>query len=120
MSMKTAADVKARTHCTAHVYTTGTGDFLVDRMTITPAKLDIIVRATIDHTARGEPAPRAVNWATENCQGWIIRVSRRLVNEGIVEESAVTMLQGYMNRSEQREDHVRDHMREIRPHLQEI
>ncbi|KAM4067615.1 hypothetical protein HRG_012319 [Hirsutella rhossiliensis] len=55
--------------------------------------------ARVDRVARAEPAPRAVNRAavTENCQGWVIRVLWRLVSEGIVEESTVTMLQGYMD-----------------------
>ena len=54
--------------------------------------------ATVDHIAKEEPAPRAESRAavTENCQGWVIRVLRRLVEEGIVEQNKVTMLQGYM------------------------
>ncbi|KAM4059899.1 hypothetical protein HRG_002481 [Hirsutella rhossiliensis] len=55
--------------------------------------------ATVDRIARAEPAPLAVNRAavTENCQGWVMRVLRRLMDVGIVKESSVTILQGYMD-----------------------
>lgn len=55
--------------------------------------------ARVDGIARAEPAPRAANRAAvfENCQGWVIRVLRRLIEEENVEESAVAMLQGYMD-----------------------
>ena len=54
----------------------------------------IIARPTEDQAARvrywatHEPAPRASNQAAvmENCQGWTIRVIRRLVAEGIVQQ----------------------------------
>lgn len=61
---------------------------------LTNAQYDVV-----DRIARSEPAPRAVNRAAvvENCQGWVIRVLRRLVDEAIVPESAVDMLQGYMD-----------------------
>jgi hypothetical protein len=53
----------------------------------------------IDKITRDEQPPRAANRAAvkENCQGWTIRVLRRLVRHGIVEERTVTMLQGYMD-----------------------
>lgn len=55
--------------------------------------------ARVDQIARVGPPPQAVNRAAvaENCQGWTIRVLRRLVDERVVEESAVTMVQGYMD-----------------------
>ncbi|KAH6973917.1 hypothetical protein EDB80DRAFT_595733 [Ilyonectria destructans] len=55
--------------------------------------------ARVDQISQAEPAPSAANRAavTENCEGWVIRVLWCLVNEGRVEEGAVTMLQGYMD-----------------------
>lgn len=49
------------------------------------------------HITKTEPAPRAANRAavTENCQGWVIRVLTRLAKEGIVQESAVSRLEGH-------------------------
>jgi hypothetical protein len=55
--------------------------------------------ARIRYWATHEAAPRAPNQAaiTENCQGWTIRVIRRLVAEGIVQQkwvdSAVSLQQ---------------------------
>ncbi|KAH6623114.1 hypothetical protein F5144DRAFT_496204, partial [Chaetomium tenue] len=47
--------------------------------------------ARIGEFAGVEPPSRAINRAsvTENCQGWVIRVLRRLVEEGMVEDMAV-------------------------------
>lgn len=45
MSMKTAADIQARVHRTAHAYTTGTQDFLLQHMTFGGTKPDAVVRA---------------------------------------------------------------------------
>ena len=47
--------------------------------------------ARVHYWATHEPAPSAPNQAavTENCQGWSIRVIRRLVAEGIVEQKWV-------------------------------
>lgn len=55
--------------------------------------------ATVDRIARAEPAPRAASRAavTENCQGWVMRVLRRLVEEEIVDENTVAILQRYMD-----------------------
>ncbi|KAK3326018.1 hypothetical protein B0H66DRAFT_530024 [Apodospora peruviana] len=55
--------------------------------------------ARVDEVARSELPPRAKSRAevTENCQGWTIRVLRRLAAEGIVEESAVKELRGAMD-----------------------
>ena len=54
---------------------------------------------TVDRLARSEVPPRAKSRreVTENCQGWTIRLLRRLVAEGIVEQSAVVALQQYMD-----------------------
>lgn len=53
----------------------------------------------IDKIARAEPPPRAESWAsvTEHCQGWTIRVLRRLAEEGMAEETAISVLQKYMD-----------------------
>jgi hypothetical protein len=53
----------------------------------------------IDGIARTEPPPRAETRAsvTEHCQGWTIRVLRRLAGEGMVEETSISMLQKYMD-----------------------
>ncbi|ODA79145.1 hypothetical protein RJ55_04737 [Drechmeria coniospora] len=55
--------------------------------------------ATADRIAKSTPPPRAANRAAvkENCQGWVINVLCRLVQEGIVEQRAVTVLQGHMD-----------------------
>ena len=47
--------------------------------------------ARVRYWATHEAPPRAVNQAaiTENCQGWTIRVIRRLVVEGIVQQNWV-------------------------------
>ncbi|KAH7316762.1 hypothetical protein B0I35DRAFT_479580 [Stachybotrys elegans] len=56
-------------------------------------------RKTVEDIVHAEPPPSAVNRAavTENCQGWVIRVLRRLVEEGIAQESIIPMLQRYMD-----------------------
>lgn len=55
--------------------------------------------ARVDQIARTESPPSAPSRAavTENCQGWAIRVLRRLVDEKIVEEKAVDILQKLMD-----------------------
>ena len=54
----------------------------------------------VDEIARAEKPPSAPNRAavTEHCQGWTVRVVRRLVEEGIVERDGVVgMLEGYLD-----------------------
>jgi hypothetical protein len=56
--------------------------------------------ARVDEIARAEEPPSAPNRAAvkEHCQGWTVRVVRRLVEEGIVKrEGVVAMLEGYMD-----------------------
>ena len=49
----------------------------------------------IAHWAVNVPPPSAPNQAAveENCQGWIIRVVRHLVEEGIVEDNRLTYIE---------------------------
>ncbi|EPE04032.1 hypothetical protein F503_04880 [Ophiostoma piceae UAMH 11346] len=53
----------------------------------------------VDEMARSEPPPRAESRkeVTENCQGWTVRLLRRLVDTGIVAPEAVVSLQGSMD-----------------------
>ncbi|KAK4141960.1 uncharacterized protein C8A04DRAFT_13685 [Dichotomopilus funicola] len=54
----------------------------------------------VDEIARAEKPPSAPNRAAvvEHCQGWTVRVVRRLVEEKIVKrEGVVGMLEGYMD-----------------------
>ena len=54
----------------------------------------------VDEIARAEKPPSAPNRAavTEHCQGWTVRVVRRLVEEGIVKRDGVVgMLEGYLD-----------------------
>ena len=54
----------------------------------------------VDEIARAETPPSAPNRAavTEHCQGWTVRVVRRLVAEGIVKRDGVVgMLEGYLD-----------------------
>ncbi|KAH6623099.1 hypothetical protein F5144DRAFT_353082 [Chaetomium tenue] len=53
----------------------------------------------IDEIARSEPPPRAESRATvtEHCQGWSIRVLKRLAVEGMVEQTAIAMLEQRMD-----------------------
>jgi hypothetical protein len=53
----------------------------------------------VDEIAKGERPPSAPNRAavTEHCQGWTVRVVKRLVEEGIVEERVVGVLEGCMD-----------------------
>jgi hypothetical protein len=55
--------------------------------------------AKVNRIARTEPPPHAASRGvvTENCQGWTMRVLWRLVQEGVVEQTSVTMLQQYMD-----------------------
>ncbi|KAL2128951.1 hypothetical protein VTI74DRAFT_8418 [Chaetomium olivicolor] len=57
----------------------------------------------VDEICRGEKPPSAPNRreVKEHCQGWTIRVLRRLVEEGILEAEMVDGLEGRM-------DHVRN------------
>ena len=52
----------------------------------------------IDQVANTEPAPWAENQAavTENCQGWTIRVLRRLHARGVVTKSGVDEMEALM------------------------
>lgn len=53
----------------------------------TMARLTEAQAARVHHWATQETPPSAPNLAavTENCQGWVVRVVKRLVEEGIVE-----------------------------------
>jgi hypothetical protein len=55
--------------------------------------------ARVDEIVRAEKPPSAPNRAavTEHCQGWTVRVVRRLVEEGIAEERVVGVLEGCMD-----------------------
>lgn len=56
--------------------------------------------ARVDEIVRAEKPPSAPNRAAvkEHCQGWTVRVVRRMVEEGIVKrEGVVGMLEGYMD-----------------------
>lgn len=56
-------------------------------------------RATVEEVVGAEPPPRAESRAEveENCQGWVMRVLRRLAAEGIVEEAKVGRLREQMD-----------------------
>lgn len=47
----------------------------------------------VKQIAENEPAPSAENWkeATENCQGWAVRVVAKLVEERIVPVAKLEM-----------------------------
>jgi hypothetical protein len=53
----------------------------------------------VDEIAKGEKPPSAPNRAavTEHCQGWSVRVVKRLVEEGVVEGRLVGVLEGCMD-----------------------
>jgi hypothetical protein len=53
----------------------------------------------MDEIVRAEKPPSAPNRAavTEHCQGWVVRVVRQLVEEGIAEERIVGVLEGCMD-----------------------
>ncbi|KAK4126632.1 hypothetical protein N657DRAFT_643418 [Parathielavia appendiculata] len=53
----------------------------------------------VDEIARAESPPRAVNRAAvrEHCQGWVVRVVKQLVKEGIVKEGIVAGLEAVMD-----------------------
>jgi hypothetical protein len=55
--------------------------------------------ARVDEIVRAEKPPSAPNRAavTEHCQGWTVRVVRRLVEEGIAEKRVVGVLEGCMD-----------------------
>ncbi|KAK3902669.1 hypothetical protein C8A05DRAFT_43968 [Staphylotrichum tortipilum] len=56
--------------------------------------------ARVEEIVRTEKPPSAPNRASvkEHCQGWTVRVVKRLVDEGIVQrEGVVEMLEGYMD-----------------------
>ncbi|KAL2189915.1 hypothetical protein L209DRAFT_777406 [Thermothelomyces heterothallicus CBS 203.75] len=55
--------------------------------------------ATVDAIAREEKPPSAPNRAAvmEHCQGWTLRVVRRLVDERIVEARLIGVLEGCMD-----------------------
>lgn len=61
--------------------------------------ISTVQAARIDGIARTEPPPHAESRAsvTEHCQGWTIRVLRQLAREGVVEDTAVSALQQYMD-----------------------
>lgn len=60
------------------------------------ARLDENQAERVGHWASEEAPPAATNQAAvrENCQGWTIRVMRRLVTEGIVEQKWVDIAVG--------------------------
>ncbi|EGX87995.1 hypothetical protein CCM_09131 [Cordyceps militaris CM01] len=51
--------------------------------------------ARVEHVVAAEPPPRAPNRSavTENCQGWVVRVLKRLAAEGIVQQHRVAELE---------------------------
>lgn len=63
---------------------------------ILAGELDDSQQAKVKQVADGEPPPRAdsLREVKETCRGWVMRVVRRLVQEGIVGAEKVEMLDG--------------------------
>lgn len=75
------------------------GDAAVAWHQVLNAELTPAQPATVEEVVGTEPPPRAESRAEvkEDCQGWVMRVLRRLAAEGIVEEAKVDRLREQMD-----------------------